>query len=163
MPPTEPTAMDNLDDALDAPQPNASTLGGSETAAILLMMLGDEEAAEILSHLDPHEVQHLGSAMFNVADVSEGEVEEVFNAFMGRARARTTIGFGATPRIRAVMEHALGADRAESVLARITPPTRSRALDALRWMDAKTIAALDRKSTRLNSSHANISYAVFCL
>src|SRR3712207_7535522 len=26
-----------------------------------------------------------------------------------------------------------------------------------------TLAALDRKSTRLNSSHANISYAVFCL
>src|SRR3712207_8702719 len=25
------------------------------------------------------------------------------------------------------------------------------------------IGALDRKSTRLNSSHANISYAVFCL
>src|SRR3712207_8333394 len=25
------------------------------------------------------------------------------------------------------------------------------------------IALLDRKSTRLNSSHANISYAVFCL
>src|SRR3712207_7032234 len=26
-----------------------------------------------------------------------------------------------------------------------------------------SVAALDRKSTRLNSSHANISYAVFCL
>src|SRR3712207_8323704 len=26
-----------------------------------------------------------------------------------------------------------------------------------------TIPPLDRKSTRLNSSHANISYAVFCL
>src|SRR3712207_7547969 len=26
-----------------------------------------------------------------------------------------------------------------------------------------TILSLDRKSTRLNSSHANISYAVFCL
>src|SRR3712207_8037401 len=26
-----------------------------------------------------------------------------------------------------------------------------------------TIAQIDRKSTRLNSSHANISYAVFCL
>src|SRR3712207_8236555 len=25
------------------------------------------------------------------------------------------------------------------------------------------VAAADRKSTRLNSSHANISYAVFCL
>src|SRR5207245_6911995 len=28
-----------------------------------------------------------------------------------------------------------------------------------RWMDA----TLDRKSTRLNSSHGSISYAVFCL
>src|SRR3712207_7654596 len=27
----------------------------------------------------------------------------------------------------------------------------------------ETLAGLDRKSTRLNSSHANISYAVFCL
>src|SRR3712207_9431977 len=27
----------------------------------------------------------------------------------------------------------------------------------------QTLALLDRKSTRLNSSHANISYAVFCL
>ncbi|WP_129794317.1 flagellar motor switch protein FliG [Sphingosinicella sp. CPCC 101087] len=126
-----------------APRPGATgPLGGSETAAILLMMLGDEEAAEILSHLDPHEVQHLGSAMFNVADVTESEVKEVFDAFMTRARARTTIGFGATPRIRAVMEHALGAERAETMLARITPPKRSHALDALRWMDAKTIAAL---------------------
>ena len=136
--------MDNIEDtaAPVSPAEPEARLGGSETAAILLMMLGDEEAAEILSHLDPHEVQHLGSAMFNVADVTESEVREVFDAFMNRARARTTIGFGATPRIRAVMEHALGAERAETMLARITPPTRSRALDALRWMDAKTIAAL---------------------
>src|SRR3712207_8101169 len=28
---------------------------------------------------------------------------------------------------------------------------------------SQTIRQLDRKSTRLNSSHANISYAVFCL
>jgi flagellar motor switch protein FliG len=80
--------------------------------------------------------------MFSVADVSETQVETVFNTFMSRNKARTTIGFGAAPRIRAVMEHALGADRAENVLARITPPTRSRALDPLRWMDARTIAGL---------------------
>lgn len=115
---------------------------GREAAAILLMLLGDNEAAEVLSRLDPAEVQHLGAAMFNVADVSEAQVEGVFDLFLSRARARTTIGFGAAPRIRAVMEQALGPERAESVLARITPPTNSRALDALRWMDAKTIVAL---------------------
>jgi flagellar motor switch protein FliG len=126
-----------------APEPAAVvTPNGSEAAAILLMLLGDDEAADVLSRLDPNEVQHLGAAMFNVADVSEEQVEGVFDLFLNRARARTTIGFGAAPRIRSVMEQALGAERAESVLARITPPTDSRALDALRWMDAKTIASL---------------------
>ena len=115
---------------------------GSAAAAIFLMTLGDAEAAEILSHLEPTEVQQLGSAMFDVADVTEVQVENVFDLFMTKARARTTIGFGAAPRIRAVMEHALGQERAETVLARITPATRSRALDALRWMDARTIAAI---------------------
>src|SRR3712207_6959985 len=32
-----------------------------------------------------------------------------------------------------------------------------------RWATAEPSCAGDRKSTRLNSSHANISYAVFCL
>lgn len=126
-------------DAVTAP---VAAPNGREAAAILLMLLGDDEAAEVLSRLDPAEVQHLGAAMFNVADVSEAQVEGVFDLFLSRARARTTIGFGAAPRIRAVMEQALGPERAESVLARITPPTNSRALDALRWMDAKTIVTL---------------------
>lgn len=115
---------------------------GTDAAAILLMVLGDDEAAELLSRLDPSEVQQLGSAMFSVTDVSEKQVEQVFDQFIIRARERTSIGFGAAPRIRAVMESALGADRAESVLARITPATRSNALDALRWMDPRTVAGL---------------------
>lgn len=122
------------------PVPTAQ-MSGSETAAILLMLLGDEEAAEVLRRLDPSEIQHLGSAMFNVADVSQEQVENVLDGFLLRARARTTLGFGAAPRIRSVMEQALGPERAETMLARITPPTDSRALDALRWMDAKTIVA----------------------
>src|SRR3712207_7508381 len=45
---------------------------------------------------------------------------------------------------------------------------RSRAQLPLDWAEAleafaRDIFSLDRKSTRLNSSHANISYAVFCL
>jgi flagellar motor switch protein FliG len=115
---------------------------GSEAAAILLMLLDDADAADVLTRLEPTEVQQLGAAMFGVADVSEAQVESVFGKFVERAKTRTTIGFGAAPRIRSVMEQALGEERAQTVLARITPPTDSRALDALRWMDAKTIANL---------------------
>src|SRR3712207_6938930 len=44
-------------------------------------------------------------------------------------------------------------------------PTRSAEVEAQNDIDdiAQMISAQDRKSTRLNSSHANISYAVFCL
>lgn len=115
---------------------------GAEAAAVLLMVLDDAEAADLLSHLDPAEVQQLGSAVFGLQDVSEHHVEDVFDTFITRARKATTIGFGAAGRIRAVMENALGAERAETMLSRITPSARSPALDALRWMAPKTIADL---------------------
>src|SRR3712207_8622574 len=49
--------------------------------------------------------------------------------------------------------------------ARVLAAFERRQLGAARWVCAASRAAadLDRKSTRLNSSHANISYAVFCL
>lgn len=115
---------------------------GSEAAAILLMLLGEDEAAQVLTRLEPDEVQHLGGAMFSVADVSETQVNSVFSLFVDQARARTTVGFGADIQIRGMMEKALGNERAENVLSRITPATRSNALDALKWMDPRTIANL---------------------
>lgn len=116
--------------------------GGCEAAAILLMLLSEEEAANVLGQLDPDEVQMLGGAMFGVADVTERQVNGVLDLFVDRARARTTIGFGADAHIRGMMERALGSDRAENIMARITPPTRDNALDALKWMEPRTIAAL---------------------
>src|ERR1700761_7908540 len=127
-----------------APANPAAVAGpaGSSAAAILLMLLAEDEAAQVLSRLDPDEVQQLGTAMFEVADVSEDEVDQVLDQFVARARERTTIGFAADGQIRTMMERALGSERAENMLARITPPTRQSALDSLKWMDAKTIATL---------------------
>ena len=115
---------------------------GCQTAAILLMVLSEDEASEVLSRLEPDEVQQLGTAMFGVADVSETQVEGVLDQFVDRVRARTTIGFGADVQIRGMMARALGQDRAENLMARITPVQQSTALEALKWMDAPTIARL---------------------
>ena len=41
-----------------------SQLTGTQKSAILMMLLGEEEASEILKNLGPKEVQHLGSAMY---------------------------------------------------------------------------------------------------
>lgn len=126
----------------DATMMTRTIPGGCEAAAILLMLLSEEEAADVLSRLDAEEVQQLGGAMFGVADVSERQVDGVLDLFVDRARARTTIGFGADSQIRGMMERALGVERADNVLARITPATRANTLDALKWMDPRMIATL---------------------
>ena len=87
------------------------TFTGVERAAVLMMLVGEEEAAAILQKLDPEEVRQLGKAMFAVADVSEVEVEYALDDFVGKARERTAIGFDPRPRIEAVMTRALGRKR----------------------------------------------------
>lgn len=118
---------------------------GVERAAVLMMLVGDDEAAAILQKLDPEEVRQLGKAMFAVADVSEIEVETVLDDFVGKARARTGVGFDPRPRIESMMNRALGQEKADSVLARITPPADACQIDLLDWLDASEIAGLIEK------------------
>jgi len=109
------------------------------------MLVGEEEAAAILQKLDPEEVRQLGKAMFAVADVGEPEVQMVLDDFVGKARDRTAIGFDPKPIIETMMTRALGPEKADSVLARITPPDAQCQIDLLDWMDAAEIAAMIEK------------------
>ena len=115
-------------------------MSGSAAAAVLLMLFEDDEAAQILSRLEPEEVRQLGYAMYDVADVAVEEVDAALDQFVSKAKSRTTIGYGAGEHIRGMMHKALGADRADNMLARITPPTRSNKLEMLKWMQAKEVA-----------------------
>ena len=121
------------------------TFTGTERAAVLMMLVGEEEAAAILQKLEPDEVRELGRAMYTVADVSEADVEGVLDDFVGRARERTGITFDPKPKIEAVMHRALGQEKAESVLARITPPEAACEIELLDWLDASDIAAMIEK------------------
>lgn len=124
---------------------------GTERAAVLMMLVGEEEAAAILQKLEPEEVRQLGKAMFAVADVSEEEVEHVLDDFVAHARERTAIGFDPRPKIEGMMNKALGPEKADSVLARITPAEAACAIDLLDWLDAGEIASL------IESEHPQIA------
>ncbi|GLT00196.1 flagellar motor switch protein FliG [Sphingobium jiangsuense] len=120
----------------------ANPLHGSAAAAVLLMLFSEDEAAEILSRLEPDEVRQLGFAMYDVADVEIDEVNQALDQFVNKAKRRTTIGYGAPRHIRGAMHKALGPERADNILARITPPTASTKLTMLKWMEAREIAAI---------------------
>lgn len=118
---------------------------GVERAAVLMMLVGEEEAAQILQKLEPEEVRQLGKAMFAVADVSEDDMAMVLDDFVDRARQRSAVTFDPRPKVEAVMNRALGPAKADSVLQRITPPEAACELEMLSWMDASEIAAMLEK------------------
>jgi flagellar motor switch protein FliG len=123
-------------------QEPARAFTGVENAAVLIMLVGDDEAAAILQNLDPEEVRMLGKAMFAVADVAEPQVAEVLDEFVVKAKDKNTIGFDPRPQIETMMTKALGADKAENVLARITPREEACAIPLLDWLDAGEIATM---------------------
>jgi flagellar motor switch protein FliG len=119
----------------------ASNLNGSAAAAVLLMLFDEDEAAQILSRLEPEEVRELGYAMYGVVDVEVDEVNQALDHFVNKAKGRTTIGYGAAQHIKGAMHKALGPVRADNMLARITPPEKSTKLAMLKWMESKDIVA----------------------
>jgi len=119
-------------------------LSNTERAAVLLLLLGEQQAADIIQYLDPKEVQALGAAMVAVVDLSQDAVNIVLDDFIATIRKQTTLGLGSIDYVENVLKKALGEDKAASVLGRIMPGSASRGLEILRWMDARSIAEMIR-------------------
>ena len=117
-------------------------LTGTQKSAILMMLLGEDEASEIIRNLSPKEVQHLGTAMYSVQGLDQETVNAVLDEFLAIIKAQTSLGMGAGNYIRNVMNKALGEDKAQSVLSRTAPSTSARPTEILDRMDARTIAEL---------------------
>jgi len=121
-----------------------SKLSGAERAAVFLMSLGENEAAEVMKHLGPREVQQLGVAMSGMENVTRDKVNEVIGDFVHTVEEQTALGIGNTDYVRSVLVKALGEDRAGGIIDRILMGGNTRGLEQLKWLDPKTIAEMIR-------------------
>ena len=119
-------------------------LSSTQRAAVLMLLLGEQQASEILRYMNPKEVQALGAAMVSVADLSQEAVNFVLDEFVMTLKKQTSLGLGTTDYVEKVFKRALGEDKAASVLGRILPGQGSRGLEILQWMDARSIADMIR-------------------
>lgn len=117
---------------------------GPERAAILLMSLGEAEAAEVLKHMGAKDVQKLGQAMATLSNVSRERATEVMSSFVRELDSQTSLGVGADDYVRRVMVGALGEDKASGVIDRILLGRNSKGLEALKWMETRAVADLVR-------------------
>lgn len=120
-----------------AEQPRKLT--GTEKAAVFLRSIGEEDAAQVLKHMGPKEVQKIGQAMATLNNVTRGEVETVLGSFVTTVEQETGLGIGSHDYVRKMLVGALGEERAGGLLDRILSGGNTNGLEQLKWMDARAI------------------------
>jgi len=109
-------------------------------SAVLMLALGEDEAAEVMKFLSPKEVQKLGSAMATLKSVGRDQVETVVTEFLTEAEQSSNFGLDSDEYIRSVLTKALGDDKASSLLNRILQSRDASGIESLKWMDPHTVA-----------------------
>ena len=127
-----------------APKGELSSLSHKERAAILLMSLGEKDAAELLKHLGPKEVQSVGATMAQLKDITQSQVEGVVAEFLDSLSGQTGLGLGADEYIRNMLTQALGSDKAGGLIDRILLGGNTTGLDTLKWMESRAVADIIR-------------------
>ena len=135
--------MSNVDTA-QKPAFDVGKLDGVEKAAILLLSLSEEDAAQILKHLEPKQVQKVGMAMASIEDLNQAKISAVHRLFIEQIQNFSTIGFQSEEFIRRALTAALGEEKASNLIDQIILGGGAKGLDSLKWMDSKQVANIIR-------------------
>ncbi|MCF7533865.1 flagellar motor switch protein FliG [Pseudomonas petrae] len=115
-----------------------------DKAAILLLTLGETDAAQVLRHMGPKEVQRVGVAMAQMRNVHREQVEQVMTEFVDVVGDQTGVGIGSDGYIRKMLTQALGEDKANGLIDRILLGGNTSGLDSLKWMEPRAVADVIR-------------------
>src|SRR5216110_1593873 len=127
---------------------------GVEDAAILMMSLGEEEAAEVFKHLAPKEVQRLGETIAKMKAITTERVDNVLEKFTVQAGGQSLLVSDTDEYVKAVLRKALGDDKANLLIDRILQGSDMSGVESLKWMDATSVAEL------LRNEHPQIVAAI---
>lgn len=126
------------------PSFDVGKLDGVEKAAILLLSLSEEDAAQILKHLEPKQVQKVGMAMAQMTDLNQVKIAAVHRLFIEQIQNFSTIGFQSEEFIKRALTAALGEEKASNLIDQIILGGGAKGLDSLKWMDSKQVANIIR-------------------
>ncbi|WP_197911848.1 flagellar motor switch protein FliG [Kineobactrum salinum] len=122
-----------------------SKMSGTRRAAILLLALEEDCAAEIFKHLSAREVQELGKEMAVLGQVSHAEMKHVLEEFFKESSEYAALNLHTSDHIRAVLTKALGTERASSIIEDILEHSGTNSgIDALNIMEASIVAEMIR-------------------
>ncbi len=109
-----------------------SNLTGKQKAAILLISLGPDVSAEIFKHLKDEEIEELTLEIANMKKLNTRTKDEVMEEFYHLVKAKDYISNGGINYARQVLENAVGKEKANSILKRLTATLQVRPFDSIR-------------------------------
>jgi flagellar motor switch protein FliG len=117
-------------------------LAGTQRAAILLMSLSEQDAASVLKQLDAREVQKLGMAMAELKQITREQTTAVLGSFIGTLEGTSNVAAGSPDYVRRVLTQAVGKQKTDMLLDRVSTGQTGQGIEALRWMEAKAVAQI---------------------
>lgn len=114
---------------------NKGELTGKQKAAILLISLGPDVSASVYKHLSEEEIEKLTLEISGVKKVDSNSKEGILEEFHQIALAQDFIAQGGIGYAKTVLEKALGADKAATIITRLTSSLQVRPFDFARKAD----------------------------
>jgi len=114
-------------------------MNGTQRAALLLMTIGENEAAEVLKFMGTDEVQKLGTAMASLKSISRNDADRVLDVFIMDVEDQTALGIDTENYVRKLLGNAFGAAKANAFIERIVVGDDAQGLDALKWMSSREV------------------------
>jgi flagellar motor switch protein FliG len=124
--------------------PAIPELTGVDRAAIFMINLSNEDAANIMKFLSPKQIQKLTTSMAKLQDVSKAMLNSVMQEYITLADSQTALGIGNDEHIRNMLNSALGEEKAGAMLDKILSGENTKGLDTLKWIEARQVAEIIR-------------------
>ncbi|MCI9427923.1 MAG: flagellar motor switch protein FliG [Eubacterium sp.] len=118
---------------------SSDELTGVQKAAVLLIALGPEKSAEIFKHLKEDEIEELTLEIANTRSISPQVKESVFNEFYQVCLAQQYIAEGGIGYAKELLDKALGGERAQEVISKLTASLQVRPFEFVRKTDPSQV------------------------
>jgi len=139
----------------EAPTRPTPDLSDVDKAAVLLLSIGQEAAAEVIKFMSQPEINVLTQAMTRISKVPQSAVTAVFEEYTDLMSQETSLGIGSGAYVNEVLEMALGSGEAKRLVGRLKHEEYFPAIEAVRWQDPRVLAEM------IKSEHPQIIAMIF--
>lgn len=115
----------------------------ADSAAVLMMLLAEDQTSRILAELAPDELRRLGEKMCALGEIGPEVIAEAIAGFVEKTERLGLVAHDRVGQVRTMMSRAIGEVKTDNVMARIVPDAPAAStLELARWLNPEALVPL---------------------